>query len=58
MATISNPMPNSTFRERILSVWPRIKAPFFYILLIFWALICLAPLYFTLVFAIKPVSNS
>jgi len=58
MATISNPMPNSTFRERILSVWPRIKAPFFYILLIFWALICLAPLYFTLVFALKPVSNS
>jgi multiple sugar transport system permease protein len=26
--------------------------------LIFWALICLAPLYFTLVFSLKPISNS
>ena len=58
MATISNTMPESTFRDRLLSGWMRIKTPFFYILLIFWALVCLAPLYFTLVFALKPVANS
>jgi multiple sugar transport system permease protein len=58
MATISNTMPEVTFRERFLTGWTRIKAPFFYILLIFWALICLAPLYFTLVFSLKPVSNA
>jgi len=58
MATLSNTLPESTFRDRLLNGWMRIKTPFFYILLIFWALVCLAPLYFTLVFALKPVANS
>ena len=58
MATISPPMPEITFRDRFLALWPRIKAPFFYVVLIFWTLICLAPLYFTLVFSLKPVSNA
>jgi len=58
MATISPPMPENTFRDRFLALWPRIKAPFFYVVLIFWTLICLAPLYFTLVFSLKPVSNA
>jgi multiple sugar transport system permease protein len=58
MATVSSNMPEHTIRQRFSSIWPRIKAPFFYIVLIFWALVCLAPLYFTLVFSLKPISNS
>jgi multiple sugar transport system permease protein len=58
MATISSNMPENTFRQRFSSIWLRIKSPFFYIVLIFWALVCLAPLYFTLVFSLKPIANS
>lgn len=58
MATAPNTLPVITFRERLLAVWPRIKNPFFYVVLIFWSLICLAPLYFTLVFSLKPIANS
>ncbi|OGO26657.1 MAG: ABC transporter permease [Chloroflexi bacterium RBG_16_54_11] len=58
MATISDAMPKTTSRDRLLNTWTRIKTPFFYFMLIFWALVCLAPLYFTLVFALKPVSNA
>jgi multiple sugar transport system permease protein len=58
MATVSSNIPEHTFRQRFSSIWPRIKAPFFYIVLIFWALVCLAPLFFTLVFSLKPIANS
>jgi multiple sugar transport system permease protein len=44
--------------ERILSVWERINRPIFYGILILWALIALAPFYFTLVFSLKPVAAS
>lgn len=40
------------------SAWDRIKKPLFYGILIAWGIICLAPLYFTLVFSLKPVAES
>ncbi|MBL8058674.1 MAG: carbohydrate ABC transporter permease [Anaerolineales bacterium] len=40
------------------SPWERLKNPFFYAILIGWALLCLAPLYFTLVYSLKPVENA
>ncbi len=43
--------------DRILAVWDRVRAPFFYAILIVWSIVCLAPLYFTLVFSLKPVVN-
>ena len=44
--------------DRIENGWERIKKPVYYGILILWALIALAPFYFTLVFALKPVANS
>lgn len=38
--------------------WERIKNPLFYSILIAWAIICLAPLYFTLVYSLKPLENA
>ncbi len=58
MTTISKPVLGSSWRDRFLTLWEYCKAPVFYILLIFWGLICLAPLYFTLVFSLKPVEFS
>ncbi len=58
MATVSSSTPENAFSQRISSVWKRVKSPFFYVVLIFWALVCLAPLYFTLIFSLKPISNS
>jgi multiple sugar transport system permease protein len=58
MKTASQPLSESTFRNRFLSVWVRIKNPIFYIVLFFWAILCLAPLYFTLVYSLKPVANA
>ena len=58
METASKPRLNTTFRTHFLSAWERIKNPVFYVILFFWAIICLAPLYFTLVFSLKPVANA
>jgi multiple sugar transport system permease protein len=38
--------------------WERFKNPVFYVVLLLWAVLCLAPLYFTLVFSLKPVENA
>ncbi len=38
--------------------YDRLKTPLFYLILILWAIICIAPLYFTLVFSLKPVANA
>jgi multiple sugar transport system permease protein len=38
--------------------WKRFSKPLSYLILIVWALIALAPFYFTLVFSLKPVVNS
>lgn len=43
--------------DRAIAVWDRIRAPLFYSILIGWAIVALAPLYFTLVFSLKPVAN-
>ena len=47
-----------TFKDRILVLWAHLKTPFFYTLLVIWGIVCLAPLYFTLVFSLKPVENA
>jgi multiple sugar transport system permease protein len=59
MAAIS-PLPrnSSSLRTQLIEGWERIKNPVFYVLLIAWAIICLMPLYFTLVFSLKPVVNA
>jgi len=44
--------------DRLLAVWDRFRAPLFYAILITWSIICLAPLFFTLVFSLKPVANA
>ncbi len=49
--------PSPTWHDRLLFLWDRIRVPLFYAILIGWALLALAPLYFTLVFALKPVQN-
>ena len=51
-------LTKSPLRNRILVAWERSKTPLFYVLLFFWALLCLAPLYFTLVFSLKPIENA
>jgi multiple sugar transport system permease protein len=59
MATISPPMPQDASRNQFFaSLWTFVKTPFFYLVLLFWSFICLAPLYFTLVYALKPVANA
>ena len=58
MTTLSKPFVENNFRGRFLSAWERAKNPIFYVVLFFWAIICLAPLYFTLVFSLKPVANA
>ncbi len=47
-----------TIRREGVTIWDRFKKPVFYAILIFWGVICLAPLYFTLVFSFKPIANS
>ncbi len=49
--------PQPAFGDRVAQIIDRIKNPIFYAILIFWALLCLAPLYFTLIFSLKPVAN-
>ncbi len=55
--TVSAP-PSPTWSDRMMQVWDRLRTPVFYAILIGWALLALAPLYFTLVFSLKPVQNS
>jgi multiple sugar transport system permease protein len=50
------PPPASTGRPGAL--WEVLKKPVFYAILIVWALLALAPLYFTLVFSLKPIANA
>src|SRR5574341_1578352 len=57
MATITLARP-STAAERIIIAWERIKTPVFYAVLGIWTILCLAPLYFTVVFSLKPVENA
>lgn len=54
MAVITRPLPLS---ERLAYRWERVSKPLYYLILIAWAIIALAPLYFTLVFSLKPVAN-
>lgn len=42
----------------VWKLWEKAKKPFFFLILLLWAVICLAPLYFTLVFSLKPVENA
>ncbi len=59
MAAITRPSPVPlTASDRLSIAWEHVKTPIFYGILIFWGLLCLAPLYFTLVFSFKPVVNT
>lgn len=55
--TESRTPPQRPLADRLINSFDKVKDPFFYFILIFWALLCIAPLYFTLVFALKPVAN-
>lgn len=58
MAATSPSSRNRSSREQLIDGWERIKAPVFYTLLTIWGIICLTPLYFTLVFSLKPIENA
>jgi multiple sugar transport system permease protein len=58
MAATSPSSRNRSSREQLINSWERIKAPVFYTLLTVWGIICLTPLYFTLVFSLKPIENA
>jgi len=45
-------------QDHKINILQRIAKPIWYIILIAWALLALAPLYFTLVFSLKPVANA
>jgi multiple sugar transport system permease protein len=56
MSTIAN-VPNARNNAWAVTA-SRAGRVLFYAILIFWALLSLAPLYFTLVFSLKPVANA
>ncbi len=58
MASISSSLPGGVWRKRLLTGWDWIKKPLYYVILVVWAVLCLSPLFFTLVFALKPVANA
>ena len=58
MAVQPRSLSTATARARFLGIWERVKTPVFYVILVVWALICLTPLYFTLVYSFKPVENA
>jgi len=58
MAAKSTLQSNGSLRALLIDGWERVKVPANYGLLIIWSLICLTPLYFTLVFSLKPVENT
>jgi multiple sugar transport system permease protein len=58
MTAIAQPSARLQSSDRFAALWERIKNPFFYVILIGWSLLCLAPLYFTLVFSLKPVESA
>jgi len=58
MATVSPALESrAKFRENLLKGLGWLRSPVFYGILITWGIICLAPLYFTLVYSLKPVAN-
>jgi multiple sugar transport system permease protein len=58
MATLTRTLPAPvTFSDRLIALWDHVRVPVSYTILLFWALLCIAPLYFTLVFSLKPVAN-
>lgn len=59
MNTMSQARPlTPTLADRLVVLYDRIKTPLFYLILILWSIVCVAPLYFTLVFSLKPVANA
>lgn len=58
MATLTSAWTARTWRDRLIAGWQWLNRPLFYLILIGWAIVSLAPLYFTLVFSFKPVANS
>ncbi|WP_054522271.1 carbohydrate ABC transporter permease [Thermanaerothrix daxensis] len=59
MTTLTQAQPRPlSISDRLILWYDRLKTPLFYLILILWSIICLAPLYFTLVFSLKPVANA
>ncbi len=63
LSTLSHPAQNNPthqnhLRDDFVAAWGYVRSPIYYLILLFWAFICLAPLYFTLVYALKPISNA
>lgn len=59
MTTLTQIRPRPlSISDRLILWYDRLKTPLFYLILILWAIVCLAPLYFTLVFSLKPVANA
>lgn len=59
MAVYPDALSKPTSRgERFLAIWERFNQPVYYFILLGWAVLCLAPLFFTLVFSLKPVANA
>lgn len=44
--------------DRTYAIWRRVNKVIFYGILILWALIALAPFYFTIVFSLKPIADA
>lgn len=58
MATATQALPAPiSMSDRLIGVWDQVRLPLSYTILVAWAIACLAPLYFTLVFSLKPVPN-
>jgi len=58
MSTITAPTTSVRLSDRLIMVWERLNKPIFYTILIAWAILAIAPLYFTLVFSLKPVADA
>lgn len=56
MSSITAPNPVSPSGiDRLIKLWEKYSQPVFYAVLIIWSILCIAPLYFTLVYSFKPV---
>jgi len=57
MSATSSSRDSNSLSDRFIALWERMNRPVYYVILIIWAIIAIAPLYFTLVFSFKPVAS-
>lgn len=59
MATYTKSLPVApSLSDRLIAWWEKLNKPVFYGVLIVWSILCILPLYFTVVFSFKPVVNA